>query len=207
MSWVRTPGAALSRAPPFPVWICSAQAQGQRQPRRSPASRDSPPWARREGEHRVPPAPLNPSSTPKGHKLFLYPCGLAEQLKAACAVAEPKGRAAERGSPCPAALRGYWGAVGAPGTHRGISGVQTPPSPWQFVPAAGSRQDQHQGMSCSLGTPQTRTPGFVPHRGYPWGRVGGYGRCSPLGVAHSPEGDPAQTLPHAQSNTFPPCPS
>lgn len=85
----------------------------------------------------MPPAPLNPSCTPKGHKLVLYPGGVAEQLKPACAVPEPQGRGAERGSPCPEAPKGFWGAVGTPDTHRG-SGVQIPPAPCQLVPAAGS---------------------------------------------------------------------
>lgn len=134
MSWVRTPGAALSCAPPFPVWSCSVQAQGQRQPRCSPARLEPPLWARRdpqEGNHRAPP---NPSCTPRGHKLVLYPCGVAEQLKAACAEPEPTGRGAERGSPCPAALQPprVVGVQREPQAPQEL-GVQTPPAPWQFV--------------------------------------------------------------------------
>lgn len=186
MSWVRTPGAALSRAPPFPVWICSAQAQGQRQPRRSPASRDSPPWARREAEHRVPPAPLNPSSTPKGHKLFLHPCRLAEQLKAACAVAEPKGRAAERGSPCPAALRGCWGAVGAPGTHRGVSGVQTPPQPLAVRTSGWKSTGPTPGYELLPGNPPDSRPGVFATPGVPLGQGGGvWAMLTPRGCSLS----------------------
>lgn len=163
--------------PPFPVWICSVQAQGQRQPRYSPASREPPLRARRdphgqEGDHRLSPAPLNPSCIPKGHKLFLYPCGVEEQLKSACAVPEPQGRGAERGSPCSAALQPprVVGVQWDPGTRKG-SGVQTPPAPCQLVPAAGS-----QWTNTRVGAAPWESPKFAPRvLGYNGGPRGGGG--------------------------------
>lgn len=110
-----------------------------------------------------PPASLNPSCTPKGHKLFLHPSWVAKTRL--CRATAPKARSRE-GLTLPsstASAQGPAGCTGSPGHPRGLRAADPlqPQPPAPSDQPTGGRWDQPQGKSCSLGAPQTCAPGLA----------------------------------------------
>lgn len=131
------------------------------------------PQGPQERDHRIPLAPLNPSCTPKGHKLLLYPRGVAEQLKAACAVPEAEQRGAHPALQPPKVVGVQW-------EPQAPMGVQTPhPSLLPARTSGWKSTGPTSGHELLPGNPPNLHPGFCGTAGVPV--EGGVGDAHPSG--------------------------